>query len=137
MKRIESLLDAYSQAVYQKDIDQLMTLYTDDVVVFDAFDNWEYRGKAAWGEAVERWFTDLGDDLMRITFNQTHVEFDDNVGGLSAEVHFEGISAVKDYAMTNRITLGLRREGNDWKISHEHTSLPVKQTTGQSFRRED
>lgn len=137
MIHIEALLDAYSQAVYQKDVDQLLALYTDDVIVFDAFDNWEYRGKAAWGEAVSRWFDDTGDDVVRITFNQTQSEFDGNIGGLSAEVLYEGFGKEEDYVMTNRITLGLRKVGSDWKISHEHTSLPVKQTTGQSFQKED
>lgn len=137
MIKIEALLDAYSQAVYQKNIDQLLALYTDDVVVFDAFDNWEYRGKPAWGEAVSRWFDDMGDDLVRITFNQTHSEFDDNVGGINAEAHYEGISKTENYSMTNRMTLGLRKVGGDWKISHEHTSLPIKQTTGQSFHKND
>ena len=137
MIKIEALLDAYSQAVYQKDLTQLMALYTDDVVVFDAFDNWEYRGKPAWSQAIAAWFNKMGDDLIRITFNQTNAEFDDHVGGISAEALYEGIGKTENYTMTNRITLGLRKDGNDWKISHEHTSLPVKQTTGQSIYKED
>ena len=51
-KRIEEL----SQAIRDKDVERLMTLYAPDVVVFDAQPPLETRGAGAYRQNFERWF---------------------------------------------------------------------------------
>lgn len=130
MTKIHQVLDAYAQAIYQKDLNQLLNLYTDDVVVYDVQDHWVYHGKTEWRGGLSAWFNQLGDDLCRVTFNNLQAEFDASIAGLHAIVNYEGISKVENYELTTRITMFLRRVGDEWKISHEHTSLPVRKSDG-------
>lgn len=130
MTKVHALLDAYAQAVYQKDIDQLLKLYTEDVVVYDALNQWHYHGKQDWRRGLTEWFQELEEDRYRVTFSQVETEFDNTIAGLHAIVLYEGISPDTNYHLQTRLTMFLKRVGDDWQICHEHTSLPVHKTGG-------
>lgn len=133
MTKIHQVLDAYAQAIYQKDLDQLMQLYTEDVVAFDVIERWEYQGKAQWKLGMGDSFQRLGNDLCRVTFSNLKAEFDEHVAGLHAIVNYQMISQGENYDKLYRITMFLRKVGDDWKISHEHVSLPVRKADGRIF----
>ncbi|WP_059389825.1 nuclear transport factor 2 family protein [Arthrobacter sp. Hiyo1] len=52
-----------------------------------------------------------------------------------AAVTFAGISAEGERlrAMTRRFTLCLEKKDDAWKISHEHSSLPIDMETGKGI----
>jgi len=53
----------------------------------------------------------------------------------SAAVSFSGISAdgTRLRSMTNRLTMGLEKTAGVWKITHEHSSLPIDMATGKGI----
>ncbi len=124
----EEILEAYAAAVHAKDVEAFLALYADDVRTFDLWSVWSYDGRDALRAMVEEWFGSPD------TAPQIGVEFDDvrtevghDVAAVSAFTTFRGIDADDNElrSMNNRLTWILRRDGDTWKIVHEHTSAPA------------
>ena len=133
MSDVSSLLDAYRDAVHAKDVDAFVAIFADDVRVFDMWGTWSHDGIDAWHEMVEGWFGSLGEELVRVEFDDVRTTVGEDVGVLSAFVTFTGLSAEGDElrSMNNRLTWGLSKTGGTWKVAHEHTSAPVEMATGK------
>ena len=122
-----SMIDAYRQAVHDKDVAAFMDLYDPDVRVFDTWAAWSYEGAASWRKAVEIWFSSLGDERVRVTADDVRVAGGPTLLVLSAVVTYAGLAADgrELRAMQNRLTWALAQRGASWKIVHEHTSAPI------------
>ncbi len=131
MSKFESTVtrtfDVYKQAVYDKDVDAFMHLYEANVRVFDTWGTWSYEGANAWRKMVEGWFSSLGDERVRVSFDDVQVIGGEDILTANAVATYAGVSAEgKELrAMQNRLSWVLKRIGDDWKIVHEHTSAPV------------
>jgi ketosteroid isomerase-like protein len=126
-KSIAQILESYKAAVLARDADAFMRLYDADVRVFDTWGVWSYDGAESWRRAVEAWFTSLGAERVRVTFEDVRSTQGRDVAFVSAVVTYAGISAQGEplRAMQNRITWGLKTIGHVPRIVHEHTSAPV------------
>ena len=133
MSEVESLLDAYRDAVHAKDVDAFVAIFADDVRVFDMWGAWSHDGIDAWREMAEAWFGSLGDERVRVEFDDVQTTVGEDVAVLSAFVTFAGLSADGNElrSMNNRLTWGLRKTAGTWKVVHEHTSAPVEMATGK------
>jgi uncharacterized protein (TIGR02246 family) len=133
MSEVESLLDAYRDAVDAKDVDAFVAIFADDVRVFDMWGTWSHDGIDAWREMAEGWFGSLGDERVRVDFDDVQTTVGEDVAVLSAFVTFAGLSADGEElrSMNNRLTWGLRTVDGTWKVVHEHTSAPVEIATGK------
>jgi uncharacterized protein (TIGR02246 family) len=133
MSEVESLLDAYRVAVDAKDVDAFVAIFADDVRVFDMWGTWSHDGIDAWREMAEGWFGSLGDERVRVDFDDVQTTVGEDVAVLSAFVTFAGLSADGEElrSMNNRLTWGLRTVDGTWKVVHEHTSAPVEMATGK------
>ena len=126
-KSINRVLESYSAAVYTKDVGALMRLYDPKVRIFDAWGVWSYEGAAAWQMAVESWFTSLGAETVKVTFDEVQVSGSPDFSIVSAIVKYTGQSAHGEQlrAMQNRLSWALKTSGHVLRIIHEHTSPPV------------
>jgi ketosteroid isomerase-like protein len=126
-KDTSRILGIYESAVFKKDVDALMRIYDPDVRVFDAWGVWTYEGAEAWRRAVEGWFTSLGAERVKVTFDEVNSLRGKDVSALNAIVTYASLSAegVQQRAMQNRITWVLRTVGHVPRIVHEHTSAPL------------
>jgi ketosteroid isomerase-like protein len=70
----------------------------------------------------------MGDDVNRPRFKEIRVIEENNLAVLQAYVTFQRINPRGELveSMKNRTTLVLIREGDAWKIWHDHTSIPVE-----------
>lgn len=104
-----------------------MRLYDPSVRVFDAWGVWSYEGSAAWQRAVEGWFTSLGIERVKVTFDEVQTSGSRELSMLTAVATYAGLSAQGEQAraMQNRLTWALRATGNVLRIVHEHTSAPI------------
>jgi uncharacterized protein (TIGR02246 family) len=129
-QEIRDVLDAYAATVHARDVEGHVGLYDDEVHLFDAWEEFEARGKDALRAATEQWFGSLGEERVRVTFDDLTVVVDGDVGFAHAGVVFaaETDSGERLRAMTNRFTFGLRRDGR-WRIAHQHSSLPISMET--------
>jgi uncharacterized protein (TIGR02246 family) len=133
MSDVGSLLEAYRDAVHAKDVDAFVAIFADDVRVFDMWGAWSHDGIDSWREMTVGWFGSLGDELVRVEFDDVQTTVGDDTAVLSAFVTFAGLSAEGEElrSMNNRLTWGLRKTGEIWKVVHEHTSAPVEMATGK------
>jgi ketosteroid isomerase-like protein len=126
-KSITRVLESYESAVISKDVEAFMRLYDPGVRVFDAWGVWAYEGSAAWRKAIEGWFTSLGTERVKVSFDEVQTSAGRELAMVSAIVTYAGVSAQGQQlrALQNRITWVLRASGPDLRILHEHTSAPI------------
>ena len=124
---ITRVLESYRSAVLAKDVAAFMRLYDPGVRVFDAWGVWSYEGAEAWQRAVEGWFTSLGAEKVKVTFEDVQTSGGHETAAVSAIVTYAGVSAQGEplRQMQNRLTWVLRTTGHVLRIVHEHTSAPL------------
>jgi ketosteroid isomerase-like protein len=126
-KSIARILESYKTAVYAKDVGSFMRLYDTKVRIFDAWGIWSYESAASWQMAVEAWFTSLGGEKVRVSFDEVRVAGDPDFAVVSAFVTYDGLSAQGEQlrTMQNRLSWALKTSGHVLRIVHEHTSAPI------------
>src|ERR1700743_3842642 len=91
MSGISTLFDDYKDAVYRKDAARLLSLFDEDVRVFDMW-AWSYDGLPAWHEMVTRWFSSLGTYRDVVTFDDIRIQESGDMGVVSAFARFAAVS---------------------------------------------
>ncbi len=126
-KDLAQVLGAYEAAVFAKDVDGFMRLYSPDIRIFDAWGVWLYDGAEPWRRAVEGWFGSLGSERVRVSFEDVMSLSGRDLSSVNAIATYAALSAegVQVRAMQNRITWVLRTVGRVPLIIHEHTSAPI------------
>ena len=126
-KSIERVLETYKSTVHAKDVGAFMRLYDPKVRVFDTWGIWSYEGVASWQMAVESWFTSLGSERVKVSFDDVQATGNSDFAVVSAIVTYAGQSAQGEQlrSMQNRLSWGLKTSGHVLRIFHEHTSAPV------------
>lgn len=130
---IEDLLRRYAAAVQAKDVDGFVSLYGDDVRVFDMWGRWSYDGAAAWRSMAVEWFGSLGDEQVAVEFQDVQTLLGEDVAVAHAFVTYKGLSAegAELRAMNDRLTWALQKTAGGWKVVHEHSSGPADFDTGK------
>jgi len=128
---VHEALARYSAAAYEKDVDAFVSLYSDDLHVFDMWNSWELRGIDAWRAMAAGWFSSLGDERVVVKASDVVATANGEFAMGHATLTYTAISADGQElrSLDNRITLAMRRAGNAWKIFHEHTSGPIDHKT--------
>ena len=139
MDSIEQVLESYAAAVRAKDVDGFVSLYGNDVRVFDMWGRWSYDGAEEWRGMAAEWFGSLGSEQVAVVFEDVETVVGGDVAVAHAFVTYQGLSAdgTPLRAMNNRLTWGLRKTADGgWKVVHEHSSAPTDFETGRSSSRE-
>ncbi|OQS44248.1 YybH family protein [Chromobacterium haemolyticum] len=125
----EQLLAAYGAAVLAKDAAAFAALYSDDVHVFDIWERDSLRGIAAWRSMAEQWFQSLGEDRVQVSAQAIESCENAELAIGHALLTYTALSPTGETlrSLSNRISMGLRREQGQWKVFHEHSSLPGRQ----------
>ena len=126
-KQVLQALETYRSAVLAKNAETFMHLYDPEVRVFDAWGHWSYEGAAAWRVAVEGWFSSLGGETVRVTFEDVRITAGSGFASMSAFARYAAFSAqgLEVRAMHNRISWVLKSRAHVLRIVHEHTSTPI------------
>ncbi|MFF8293738.1 YybH family protein [Streptomyces sp. NPDC016309] len=127
---IRTLLEHRVDASQAKDIDRLMTLYSDDIVYYDAVPPLRFTGHEEVRRNFLRWF-DAYDGPITL---ETHAL---TVTAGDADLAFAHMLHLDSGTRTNGMNIGLwvrssvclRRSGDRWLITHEHISMPIDPET--------
>lgn len=123
--RIRAVVDARLAALRSKDARGALASLTTDVATFDLPPPLRTDGDAARdADALAEWL-DTWAAPPQVSVSDLRIEADGDVAFAHGLLHMLGPR--KDGTTTDlwaRTTLGLRREGGDWRIAHEHTSVP-------------
>ncbi len=124
---INRIIENYKTAVHTKNATAFARLYDPKVRVFDAWGIWSYEGAESWQAAVEAWFTSLGTEKVKVSFEDVKVSGSPDFAAVSAIVTYAGQSAAGEElrSMQNRLSWVLKTSGHVLRILHEHTSAPV------------
>jgi len=123
---IAQLIETFKRAAFDKDVSRFLSLYDENVIIFDLWQTWEHRGIAAWRIAVVEWFTSTGENRDAVSFEEVSVAGNGDVCFVHAMIKFSCVSPEGNVlrAMHERLTWGLVKK-TSWKIVHQHTSAPV------------
>lgn len=128
---IRELTNEWERAVCAKDLDRIMSQYAADVLAFDAVGPLQFKGAEAYRQHWQKCFEFCqGEGFFEISELGTHVSAD------LAYSHFLnhcGGTNEKGEMQTGwmRGTRCWRRQGSDWKVVHEHFSMPFDMASGQ------
>ena len=122
---VGTLFDARSEAIWTKDIERLMSLYSPDIVYFDLVPPLQYVGADALRDRFLEWF-----DSFESPIGQEITDLNVVESGDAAIAHMliraSGILRNgQEVGFWVRATDGCQRSDGEWLITHEHISLPV------------
>jgi uncharacterized protein (TIGR02246 family) len=129
---VQEILETYKTAVYDKDIESFMSIYDENIEVFDMWGTtWAYRGAHAWREMTKEWFGGLGDERVVVDIEGIQVKQTEAMAFVSAFLKYTALSAEGKSlrSLQSRMTCVLESKNGVWKVIHEHTSAPVDHTT--------
>ena len=119
------LFESRSEAIWTKDIERLMSLYSPDVVYFDLVPPLQYVGADALRQRFLEWFESFEGPI-----GQEISDLDVMESGDAAIAHMliragGTLRNGQEVGFWVRATDACRRENDEWLITHEHISLPV------------
>lgn len=122
---VEVLFDNRSEAIWTKDIDRLMSLYSPDIVYFDLVPPLQYVGADALRQRFLDWFDGFEGPIGQEITDLNVIESSD---AAIAHMLIRAGGTLKngqEVGFWVRTTDGCRRSNDEWLITHEHVSLPV------------
>jgi ketosteroid isomerase-like protein len=128
---VEALLESWRQAINQGDIDGITECYSEDIVVFDAIMALEFTGKAPYRQHWQDCLAVLSEPL-RFEIRQRQLFLDTASAHVSALVH---CSCRDEHGKIQggwmRLSQHLRQIDGQWRIVHEHFSVPFDMPSGK------
>ncbi|WP_160288122.1 YybH family protein [Pseudomonas knackmussii] len=127
---IQRLLDGWLEAVKAADLERIVSHYSSDVLAFDAVAKLQFVGIEAY---AEQWRLSLN-ACQQGVFERHQLAVEQ--GGDIAFGHYLAYCGGKDEqgvekASWVRVSFGLRRTAGEWRIVHEHFSIPFDMQSGQ------
>ena len=119
---IQEVLDLYRKAVWDKDQDLMLSLYCDDVLIYDVAGQWSLSGKKDLAKMVVAWFQEIGTDRVAVDFSNLAIHESPTCAFAYFDARFSKIGF--EQSVTDRFTLGLIYD-QSWKIKHQHASHPL------------
>ena len=122
---IRARIESWAKAVQARDLDGVLADHSDDIQMFDVPPANELRGMEAYRESWPPFFDWLeqGGVFEIVTLDVTagaDVAFATALLRCGTEEELR-----KDPDSRLRLTIGLRKEGGRWVVSHEHHSFPA------------
>ncbi|HEM2815523.1 TPA: nuclear transport factor 2 family protein [Streptococcus suis] len=71
--RIEKVLELYKPAVLEKDLDLMLSLYCDDVLIYDVAGQWSLSGKKDLADMVTSWFQEIATDRVEVSYSNLEI----------------------------------------------------------------
>jgi uncharacterized protein (TIGR02246 family) len=129
---IRDLIERRAAATRSKDVDGATGFFADDVLTFDVVNPLQRVGVDGVRPRTEEWFASfigpIGYDLRDL-----QVAASGDVGFAHCLYRVSGtLTSGDELGMWNRATFCLRRIGGEWRIVHEHDSVPFDPATGQA-----
>jgi len=132
---VAQLYDGWLKAVRRQDLDAVLSVYTDDVLAFDAVLALQFRGREAyrkhWQACME--FCPMGDKEPVFEMHELVVQSEGGLAYAHALMRCGHKEGEQVEASWMRMTAGLQRQGEEWKIAHEHFSAPFEMPSGKAM----
>jgi uncharacterized protein (TIGR02246 family) len=132
-QQIHQLMENLAEAVRTKDADRLITHYAPDVVAFDVINPLQYTGAGEVKARAEQWLATFEDGLVGYEISDLRVTAGDDTAFCHSLNHIYAMRTDGDKIdMWWRATVCLSKTGEDWLITHIHSSVPFDMETGKA-----
>src|SRR3954471_24285696 len=129
---IREVIERRVVATRSKDPDGASEAFTDDVLTFDVVDPLQHVGKQSVKERAREWFTSF-DGPVGYEVRDLTVRASADVGFAHCLYRVSGrLQSGGELGMWNRATFCFQHLDGEWKIVHEHDSVPFDPTSGQA-----
>ena len=126
---IRALMEQWTAAVRTKDIDKLIAYYATDVAVFDLLPPLEFVGAAHYRQNWAAWFPSW-QGLIGYEMHDLTITAGDEVAFARRLNHITGARTDGEKSdVWVRPTVCFRKIAGQWKIAHEHLSVPYDMET--------
>ena len=127
-------LDRWAGAFHDRDIDRIMAVYASgaDLTAYDIAPPLEYTGSDAYRGSYEN-FLALFDGPIQVEFRDLRIVAGTDVAFIHTLEHMSGpMTGGEQFDLWMRVTSGLRKINGEWRIEHDHVSIPTDFQTGKS-----
>jgi uncharacterized protein (TIGR02246 family) len=133
VKELEGLIDERVAAVAARDGARLAARQHPDVLAYNVVGPLKLTGNAAVEEQMQAWFGAYSDG-PRYRVAELHVDAERDLGYCAFIYHVSGTLADgNDVSMGVRATLVCKRIDGQWRIVHDHESVPFDPETGMAL----
>jgi uncharacterized protein (TIGR02246 family) len=121
---IRQLVDTWARALHAKDVDRIMSVYAPEVLVFDLAPPLQQAGAETHRRNFAEWFatwrSPIGSDIRDLS-----ITAGDDVAFFHCLNRINGTRNDGDEtSVWVRVTVCLRKTNGQWKVTHEHVSVP-------------
>jgi ketosteroid isomerase-like protein len=134
--QIKSLLDELHAAIIDRNVDEIMTFYSPDIIAFDVMGPLEYVGWANYKKTWEESFKEMGAATADSGYDthQLKITASDEIAFCYGLNHCYGtMKDGKKMDMWMRSTQCLKKISGKWLITHEQFSVPVDFESGKAL----
>jgi uncharacterized protein (TIGR02246 family) len=129
---VRALLDHQNEAIWNKDIDRLMSLFAPDIVYFDVVPPLQFVGAAALRGRFLDWFAGFkGPMKMEMRDLRVLARGDSAVACRLSRVTGT-LQTGQEVGRWVRATSCCQRSNGGWLVTHEHISMPVDLKSGMA-----
>ena len=123
---IRRIIDDWVRAVHAKDVNGVMSHYASDILSFDLAPPLRYEGAEALRKSLAAWFLTFRGPVG-YEIRDLRLTAGDEVAFCHSLNRINGARTTgEDTDVWVRATVGLRRTGGRWMITHEHVSVPFE-----------
>ena len=127
LENIADFFPRYKKAAWEKNVSDMISLYDDEVLIFDMWGKGFVGGIAEWSKVINDWLTSLKEEKVNVIFEMIQIQESELIAFASALIQFQAISVDGKImrSMKNRISIGFVKKNGFWKVKHQHTSAPI------------
>jgi uncharacterized protein (TIGR02246 family) len=125
-EQVRELTRNWLKAVHARDAEAVMACYADDVITYDLFTPTKVTGTAAYRKNYEMWFQCCQNGPPSYEIKELDVVAGDDIAFCRSLNRMTGPNAEgTEEESWLRVTVCLRKIGGEWKVVHEHVSVPL------------
>ncbi len=122
-RQIRTLIEAWADAVRRHDLPAILAHHDQHIVMFDVPPPFQSRGMEAYKKTWDLFFKYHKPSQ---TFDIEKLEITAGEDVAFAVVVMRCVASQEPGWFPFRLTIGLRKIGGDWRIMHEHHSVPAE-----------
>lgn len=128
---IRAILDERIKAIYDRNLEVILAMYTKGVVTFDLKDPLQNMGVDAVKKRIEEWFSTYKSPISQ-EIQKVAISCADDVAFSHCLTRTYGTATNDEKQdMWYRTTTGFKKINDKWLITHEHVSDPIDMKTGK------
>lgn len=127
----KAILERYANAVYNKDVESFISIYDNNILVYDTWEEWIKKDVIEIKNMATEWFESLGNEKVKVEFTEVSVLESENQIVWIGEFKFYGLDQDDKIlrSISNRWTWVIKNNNGTLKVVHEHSSLPINMET--------